>query len=70
MGIDLIELPVSSKGNRYIITLTDYFRSGLIEAAPIPTKEACQSFVQGDVAIWLSRGNHNDQTKVTNSTIA
>ena len=39
MGIDLIELPVSSSGNRYCITLTDYF-SKWAEAMPIPTKEA------------------------------
>ena len=39
VGIDLIELPVSSNGNRYCITLTDYF-SKWAEAMPIPTKEA------------------------------
>lgn len=39
MGIDLIQLPVSSSGNRYCITLTDYF-SKWAEAMPIPTKEA------------------------------
>ena len=39
VGIDLIQLPESSRGNRYCITLTDYF-SKWIEAAPLPTKEA------------------------------
>ena len=39
VGIDLIELPVSSRGNRYCITLTDYF-SKWAEAMPVPTKEA------------------------------
>ena len=39
VGIDLIELPVSKNGNRYCITLTDYF-SKWAEACPIPTKEA------------------------------
>ena len=39
VGIDLIELPVTSSGNRYCITLTDYF-SKWAEAQPIPTKEA------------------------------
>jgi len=39
VGIDLIQLPVSSSGNRYCITLTDYF-SKWAEAMPIPTKEA------------------------------
>ena len=37
--IDLIELPISQNGNRYCITLTDYF-SKWVEAAPIPPKEA------------------------------
>ena len=36
---DLIELPVSGRGNRYCITLTDYF-SKWAEAMPVPTKEA------------------------------
>ena len=40
VGIDLYKLPVSSKGNRYVITLTDYF-SKWVEATPIPTKKAC-----------------------------
>ena len=39
IGIDLIELPISQQGNRYCITVTDYF-SKWVEAAPIPTKEA------------------------------
>ena len=39
VGVDLIELPVTSNGNRYCITLTDYF-SKWAEAQPIPTKEA------------------------------
>ena len=39
VGIDLIELPVSSRGNCYCITLTDYF-SKWAEAMPVPTKEA------------------------------
>ena len=39
IGIDLIELPMSQIGNRYCITLTDYF-SKWVEAAPVPTKVA------------------------------
>lgn len=39
VGIDLIELPQSRNGNRYCITLTDYF-SKWPEAEAIPTKEA------------------------------
>ena len=39
VGIDLIKLPVSKNGDRYCITLTDYF-SKWAEACPIPTKEA------------------------------
>ena len=39
VGIDLITTPESSSGNRYCITLTDYF-SKWAEAAPMPTKEA------------------------------
>ena len=39
VGIDLITMPESSSGNRYCITLTDYF-SKWAEAAPMPTKEA------------------------------
>ena len=39
VGIDLVELPLSQNGNRYCITLTDYF-SKWAEAAAIPTKEA------------------------------
>jgi len=39
VGIDLIQPPVSSSGNRYFITLTDYF-SKWAETMPIPTKEA------------------------------
>ena len=39
VGIDLIELPQSRNGNRYCITLTDYF-SKWPEAEPVPTKEA------------------------------
>ena len=31
---------MSSKGNRYVITLTDFF-SKWVEVTPIPTKEAC-----------------------------
>lgn len=40
VGIDLIELPLTPRGNRYCITLTDYF-SKWAEAAPIPTKASC-----------------------------
>lgn len=39
IGIDLIELPITKKGNRYCITLIDYF-SKWAEAQPVPTKEA------------------------------
>ena len=39
VGIDLITMPESSSGNRYCITLTDYF-SKWAEAALMPTKEA------------------------------
>ena len=39
VGIDLIELPQSRNGNRYCITLTDYF-SKWSKAEAIPTKEA------------------------------
>ena len=59
VGIDLIELPFSSKGNPYVITLTDYL-SKWVEAAPIPTKEACHvaSFLyQNDVEVWLPWGD-------------
>ena len=40
MGMDLIgPLPVTSRGNKYIVTLTDYF-SKWAEAAPLPSKHA------------------------------
>lgn len=40
VGIDLVgPLPETKKGNKYIITLSDYF-SKWPEAAPIPSKEA------------------------------
>lgn len=39
VGIDLIELPTSRNGNKYCITLTDYF-SKWPEAEAVPTKEA------------------------------
>ncbi len=40
MGIDLIgPLPQTPRGNRYIVTLTDYF-SKWAEAAPLPSKHA------------------------------
>ena len=40
MGMDLIgPLPVTSLGNKYIVTLTDYF-SKWAEAAPLPSKHA------------------------------
>jgi hypothetical protein len=40
MGMDLIgPLPETARGNRYIITLTDYF-SKWAEAAPLPSKHA------------------------------
>ena len=40
VGIDLIQLPLSSTGNYYLITLIDYFLKWLV-AAPVPSKEAC-----------------------------
>ena len=40
LGMDLIgPLPETALGNRYIITLTDYF-SKWAEAAPLPSKHA------------------------------
>ena len=40
MGMDLIgPLPVTSRGNKYIVTLTDCF-SKWAEAAPLPSKLA------------------------------
>ena len=40
MGMDLIgPLPVTSRGNKYIVTLTDYF-SKWAKAAPLPSKHA------------------------------
>ena len=40
VGMDLVgPLPVTSRGNKYIITLTDYF-SKWAEAAPLPDKTA------------------------------
>ena len=40
MGMDLIyPLPQTAQGNRYIVTLTDYF-SKWAEAAPLPSKHA------------------------------
>lgn len=40
MGMDLIgPLPETALGNRYIVTLTDYF-SKWAEAAPLPSKHA------------------------------
>ena len=39
VGIDIIELPLSSQGNRYWVTLTDYL-SKWSEAEPFPTKDA------------------------------
>lgn len=40
VGIDFVGLifPVSSSGNRYILTLSDYFTKW-VEAVPLPTKE-------------------------------
>ena len=39
IGIDLIKLPETPRGNNYLITIIDYF-SKWAEAEPIPTKEA------------------------------
>ena len=39
IGLDLIQLPLTMKGNRYCITLIDYF-SKWAEAEAVPTKEA------------------------------
>ena len=40
MGMDLIgPLPETTRGNKYIVTLTDYF-SKWAEAAPLPSKHA------------------------------
>ena len=41
IGIDFIVLisPASSKGNRYILTISDYF-SKFVEAVALPTKNA------------------------------
>lgn len=40
MGIDLIgPLPETARGNKYIVTLTDYF-SKWAEAAPLSSKHA------------------------------
>lgn len=40
VGMDLVgPLPVTLRGNKYIITLTDYF-SKWAEAAPLPDKTA------------------------------
>ena len=38
IGINLIEFPISARGNQYYITLIDYF-SKRAEVEPIPTKE-------------------------------
>ena len=39
-GIDLIDAgKVSAKGNRYLLTMTDYFRK-FVEAIPLPDKSA------------------------------
>ena len=41
VGMDFIGpvSPISSNGNRFILTLSDYF-SKWVEAVPLPTKEA------------------------------
>ena len=40
VGIDLIgPLPLTQKGNKYVVTLVDYF-SKWPEAAPLPDKSA------------------------------
>ena len=41
VGIDFVGpiSPVSSKGNRYILTLSEYFTTR-VKAVPLPTKEA------------------------------
>lgn len=41
VGLDFIGpiSPISNKGNRFILTMSDYF-SKWVEAVPMPTKEA------------------------------
>ena len=40
LGMDMIgPLPETPRGNKYVVTLTDYF-SKLAEAAPLPSKHA------------------------------
>ena len=59
LGIDLIELTITPRGNRYIITLTDYF-SKWAEAEAIPTKEGlpcCTVPPQNVSQTWMPRGD-------------
>jgi hypothetical protein len=54
IGIDLVgPLPETSRGNKYLITCTDYF-SKWPEAAPLKTKSADGMYICFPFCNWLS----------------
>ncbi|GBM44907.1 Retrovirus-related Pol polyprotein from transposon 412 [Araneus ventricosus] len=72
MALDILgHLPVTTKGNRYVLVLMDYFTKWL-EAIPIPDQEA-STVAEELVRAWISRYGvpmilHSDQGTNFNST--